>query len=33
MGVKAVFGPGTPTHEIADFIKQAVEEREGQAST
>ena len=21
MGVKAVFGPGTPTHEIADFIK------------
>ena len=33
MGVKAVFGPGTPTHEIADFIKQAVEEREGQASS
>ena len=29
MGVKAVFGPGTPTHEIADFIRQAVEEREG----
>ena len=32
MGVKAVFGPGTPTPEIADFIRQAVEERERQAS-
>ena len=31
MGVKAVFGPGTPTPEIADFIRQAVEEKEGQA--
>jgi methylmalonyl-CoA mutase C-terminal domain/subunit len=22
MGIKAVFGPGTPTHKIADFIKK-----------
>ena len=27
MGVKAIFGPGTPTTEIADFIRNAVEER------
>ena len=32
MGVKAVFGPGTPTPEIADFIRQAVKEREGRAT-
>ena len=24
MGVKGIFGPGTPTNEIADFIKEAV---------
>ena len=28
MGVKAVFGPGTPTTEIADFIRRAVDERD-----
>ncbi len=28
MGVKAVFGPGTPTSEIVDFIRRAVEERD-----
>ena len=27
MGVKAVFGPGTPTTEISDFIREAVAER------
>ncbi len=24
IGVKAVFGPGTPTNKIADFIKKKV---------
>ena len=28
MGVAAVFGPGTPTSDIADFIKSAVDGRE-----
>ena len=28
MGVKAVFGPGTPTPEIAAFIRSAVDERD-----
>jgi len=27
MGIKAIFGPGTPTPEIADYIKKAVPER------
>ena len=27
MGVKAIFGPGTPTSDIVDFIRQAVAER------
>ena len=27
MGVKAVFGPGTSTSDIVDFIRQAVAER------
>ena len=27
MGVAAVFGPGTPTSDIADFIKSAVDGR------
>ena len=27
MGVRAVFGPGTPTPEIADFIRRAVADR------
>ena len=27
MGVTGIFGPGSPTHEIADFIKQAIAER------
>ena len=27
MGVLAIFGPGTPTSEIADFIRKAVEEK------
>jgi len=27
MGVKEIFGPGTPTKNIADFIKKAVGER------
>ena len=27
MGVRAIFGPGTPTSEIVDFIRQAVSER------
>jgi len=25
IGVKAVFGPGTPTHKIADFIKKKLD--------
>ncbi len=28
LGVKAVFGPGTATPDIADFIRRAVEERD-----
>jgi methylmalonyl-CoA mutase C-terminal domain/subunit len=28
MGVKSVFGPGTSTTEISDFIRNAVEERD-----
>ena len=28
MGVRAIFGPGTPTTEIAEFIHQAVTERD-----
>ncbi len=28
-GIKAIFGPGTPTTEIAEFIKKAVAERGG----
>ena len=28
MGVKSIFGPGTPTSEIAAFIRQAIAERE-----
>jgi methylmalonyl-CoA mutase C-terminal domain/subunit len=27
MGVKGIFGPGTPTNEIADFIKKATAEK------
>ena len=27
MGIKEIFGPGTPTQNIADFIKEAVGER------
>ncbi len=27
MGIKAVFGPGTPTREIADFINKAMVEK------
>ena len=27
MGVREIFGPGTPTSEIAEFIRRAVEER------
>ncbi|MFC1999827.1 cobalamin B12-binding domain-containing protein [Chloroflexota bacterium] len=27
MGIKEIFGPGTPTQNIADFIKKAVGER------
>ena len=33
LGVREIFGPGTPTPEIAEFIRQAVEEREGQAAS
>ena len=28
LGVKGIFGPGTPTPEIIAFIRQAVAERE-----
>lgn len=28
MGVKEIFGPGTPTHEIVDFIRKSLAERE-----
>ena len=28
MGVKGVFGPGTPTSEIVEFIRQAVVKRD-----
>ena len=27
MGIKGIFGPGTPTNEIADFIRKAMAER------
>ena len=27
MGIKGIFGPGTPTNEIADFIKKAIAEK------
>ncbi len=27
MGVDGIFGPGTPTQELADFIKKAVAEK------
>ncbi len=27
MGVDGIFGPGTPTHEIVDFIRRCVEKR------
>jgi methylmalonyl-CoA mutase C-terminal domain/subunit len=27
MGIKGIFGPGTPTNEIAEFIKKAVAEK------
>lgn len=27
MGVDAVFGPGTPTHEIVDYVRQALDAR------
>ena len=27
IGIKAIFGPGTPTKDIADFIKKAVSEK------
>ena len=27
MGVRAIFGPGTPTTEVVDFIRQAVAQR------
>ena len=27
IGVEGIFGPGTPTNEIADFIKKAMDER------
>lgn len=30
MGVKEVFGPGTSTREIVDFVKKAVAEKRGQ---
>jgi methylmalonyl-CoA mutase C-terminal domain/subunit len=29
IGLKAVFGPGTPTPQIVEFIKKAVAERKG----
>lgn len=29
MGLKAIFGPGSPTSEIIDFIKEAVAARKG----
>ncbi len=32
MGVAAVFGPGTPTSDIADFIKSAVDGRKASSS-
>jgi methylmalonyl-CoA mutase C-terminal domain/subunit len=28
-GIQAVFGPGTPTQDIADFIKKSVEKKSG----
>ena len=28
MGVRTVFGPGTATSEITDFIRQAVDDRD-----
>jgi len=30
MGLKGIFGPGTPTGEIVDFVKKAVTEKKGQ---
>ncbi len=33
MGVAAIFGPGTPTPDIAEFIRQAVAERDSRAAT
>jgi len=30
MGLKGIFGPGTPTREIVDFVKKAVAEKKGQ---
>ena len=27
LGVTGIFGPGSPTHEIADYIKKAISER------
>ena len=33
MGVKAVFGPGTPTSEIAEFVRRAVAERPADRDT
>ncbi len=30
MGLKGIFGPGTPTREIVDFVKKAVTEKKGQ---
>ena len=30
IGITEIFGPGTPTHKIADFIKQTVAERDSQ---
>ena len=33
MGVDALFTPGTPTGEIVDYVKAAVEDRAGNAAS
>ena len=33
MGISAIFGPGTPTLEMVDFIRQAVKGRRSSSST
>lgn len=32
MGITGIFGPGTPTQEIAEFIRKAVAQRVGRSS-